>query len=98
LGTQQSDQVLPSVYAAPSRAENLEGLPDTYIAVGTVDMFIDEDRDYAERLQKAGVPTQLEIFSGGFHAFEFIVPDAAISKAALATHYRAIKAGLFPAG
>ena len=98
LGTEQSDQVLPSAYAAPSRAENLEGLPATYIAVGTVDMFIDEDRDYADRLQKAGVPTQLEIFSGGFHAFEFIVPDAAISKAALATHYRAIKAGLFPVG
>jgi acetyl esterase/lipase len=98
LGTEQSDQVLPSIYAAPSRADKLEGLPATYIAVGTVDMFVDEDRDYADRLQKAGVPTQLEFFPGGFHAFEFIVPDAEISKAALKTHYTAIRAGLFPAG
>jgi acetyl esterase/lipase len=85
-----------SEYAAATRAECLADLPATYIAVGSVDAFVDENRDYAQRLSAAGVKTQLEIFLGGFHAFEFTVPDAEISKRARAEHYSAAKRGLFP--
>lgn len=84
-----------SIYAAATRAENLAGLPPAYIAVGTMDMFVDENREYAARLQDACVKTQLEIFDGGFHGFEFFVPEAAISKRALATHHQALKQALF---
>jgi len=85
----------PSAYAAPSRAEDLTGLPATYIGVGSVDAFVDENTDYAERLNAAGVDTQFEIFPGGFHAFEFTVPGADISRRARDCHYQAIKQGLF---
>lgn len=85
----------PSAYAAPSRAEDLTGLPKAYIAVGSVDAFVDENTDYAERLNAAGVDTQFEIFPGGFHAFEFTVPGADISRRARDCHYQAIKKGLF---
>jgi acetyl esterase/lipase len=85
----------PSAYAAPSRAEDLTGLPKAYIAVGSVDAFVDENTDYAERLNAAGVDTQFEIFPGGFHAFEFTVPGADISRLARDCHYQAIKKGLF---
>jgi acetyl esterase/lipase len=85
----------PSAYAAPSRAEDLTGLPKAYIAVGSVDAFVDENTDYAERLNAAGVDTQFEIFPGGFHAFEFTVPGADISRRARDCHYQAIKQGLF---
>lgn len=84
-----------SKYAAPSHASDLHGLPSAYIGVGSVDLFVDENRDYSERLNAAGVSSQLEIFNGGFHAFEFYVPDALISRLARETHYTAIRAGLF---
>src|SRR6185437_12357747 len=54
LGDEKADQ-----YAAPARAENLAGLPPTFIDVGTVDLFRDEDIAFAQRLMQAGVPTQL---------------------------------------
>lgn len=84
-----------SEYAAATRAQNLAKLPPAYIAVGSVDAFVDENRDYAERLSAAGVATQFEIFPGGFHAFEFTVPDAEISRRARAAHYNAVKQALF---
>ena len=48
-----------SPYAAPARATDLAGLPDTYIDVGDLDIFRDEDITYARRLSDAGVPTEL---------------------------------------
>lgn len=93
--TSEQEPFEASKYAAPSHAGDLHGLPPAYIAVGSVDLFLDENRDYAERLNGSGVTTQLEIFSGGYHAFEFMVPSAEISKLARDTHYSAIKRALF---
>lgn len=84
-----------SAYAAASRAIDLSDLPPAYIAVGSVDAFVDENRDYAERLETAGVATQLSVFTGGFHGFEFIAPAAEISKAARDSHYSALRNALF---
>ena len=84
-----------SKYAAPIFANDLHSLPSAYIAVGDVDLFLDEDINYSERLEAAGIGIQLEIFKGGFHAFEFLVPSAKISKLARATHSSAISAALF---
>lgn len=84
-----------SKYAAPIFANDLHGLPSTYIAVGDVDLFLDEDVNYSNRLEAAGIEIQLEIFKGGFHAFEFLVPSAKISKLARANHSSAISVALF---
>ena len=84
-----------SEYAAASRATSLSGLPSAYIAVGSVDAFVDENRDYAQRLQAAGVSTQFEVFEGGFHGFEFIAPGAGLSKDARESHYGALRIALF---
>lgn len=67
-----------SPYAAPARATNLAGLPPTYIAVGALDLFIDEDLDFAHRLIRAGVPTELHVYQGAFHGFHFD-PAAAVT-------------------
>ena len=40
----------PDIYAAPSRAEDLSGLPPAFVTVGEFDNFRDEDIDYAQRL------------------------------------------------
>lgn len=67
--------------AAPARATDLAGLPPTMIAVGALDLFIDENLDYARRLIRAGVPTELYVATGAFHGFEAMVPDAQVSRA-----------------
>ena len=67
------------VYAAPARATNLAGLPPTYICVGTLDLFLDEDIAYARRLLDAGVPTELHVYPGAFHGSTGTVPNAALS-------------------
>jgi triacylglycerol lipase len=55
---------------SPSRADDLAGLPPTWIGVGTLDLFFDEDLDYARRLVDAGVPVELHVYPGAFHGFD----------------------------
>jgi acetyl esterase/lipase len=59
-----------SIYASPARCNDLSGLPPSYIDVGDLDLFRDEDVEYAMRLMKAGVPTELHVFPGCYHAWE----------------------------
>lgn len=58
-----------SPYAAAARADHLEGLPPTFISVGSLDLFLEEDMEYARRLMRAGVPTELHVYPGAFHGF-----------------------------
>jgi acetyl esterase/lipase len=69
-----------SCYAAASRATDLTGLPPAYIAVGEIDLFAQEDIEYARRLIEAGVCTELHVYPGGCHGFDMMAPDAAISR------------------
>lgn len=81
LGDRKGGPDVP-VYAAAARATDLAGLPPTYIHVGALDGFSDEDIDYAVRLRHAGVPVELHVFPGGPHGFDSIVAGSAISKRA----------------
>ncbi len=65
LGPLADGEVPPT--AAPSRAEDLDGLAPAFLAVGDVDAFLDEDFDYAMRLAGAGVPTELHVYPGVIH-------------------------------
>lgn len=71
-----------SQYAAAARATDLTRLPPTFIDVGSAETFRDEAVDYAHRIWAAGGQAELHVWSGGFHGFTGLVPDAAISKAA----------------
>jgi len=51
----------------PARANDLAGLPPTYIWVGALDLFVDESFEYARRLVRAGVPTELHVYPGVTH-------------------------------
>ena len=73
-----SDGVSP--YSAAARVESVEGLPPTFISVGALDLFLEEDLDYSSRLIRAGIPTELHVYPGGYHAFN-MVPDARIAQA-----------------
>jgi triacylglycerol lipase len=63
---------------SPALAEDLAGLAPAYIATGALDLFLDEDLDYARRLIDAGVKTELHVYPGAIHAFE-LVPDTALA-------------------
>lgn len=75
-----SDDVPP--HAAPARAADLTGLPPTYLMVGTLDGFADEDIAYATRLNHAGVSVELHVYPGAPHGFEGFAPGAALSRQA----------------
>jgi acetyl esterase/lipase len=72
-----SDEV--SFYAAPARAEDLSGLPPTFISLGGLEVFRNEVLDYASRLVRAGVPVELHLYPGAFHAWELVNPSAELS-------------------
>jgi acetyl esterase/lipase len=84
-----------SPYAAAARAEKLEGLPPTYISVGALDLFLEEDMEYVRRLVRAGVPTELHVYPGGYHAFN-LWPEAQVSKAFERDIVTALKRALQP--
>jgi len=55
--------------SVPARVKDLKGLPSTFIGVGSIDLFVDEDMTYAQRLLDAGVFVDLVVVPGGFHGF-----------------------------
>ena len=57
-------------HAAPARATDVSGLPPAWIGVGTLDLFHDEDVEYARRLREAGVPCELKVVAGAYHGFD----------------------------
>ncbi|MEZ4658078.1 MAG: alpha/beta hydrolase [Caldilineaceae bacterium] len=69
-----------SPYAAATRAADLSGLPPAYIPVGELDLFLDENIAYAQRLLQAGVPAELHVYRGCYHGSDVFVPDADASQ------------------
>lgn len=67
--------------SVPARVENLAGLPPAWIGVGSIDLFANEDVEYARRLLQAGVPTELHLVPGGYHGFDIFAPQAPLSVA-----------------
>ncbi len=68
-----------SIYAAPSRATDLAGLPPAYVSVMHFDPLRDEGVAYALAMLAAGVSVELHLFPGTFHG-SMLIRDAAISK------------------
>ena len=66
--------------SVPARVHNLRGLPPTYIGVGSLDLFANENIEFARRLMAAGVPTELHVAPGAYHGFFFLVPEAVVSR------------------
>jgi acetyl esterase/lipase len=79
LGVPAGSSKVP-VAAVPARVASVAGLPPAWIGVGAIDLFAEEDMEYARRLVHAGVATELLVVRGAFHGFDLIVPDAEASK------------------
>jgi acetyl esterase/lipase len=80
-----------STYAAPARATDLSGLPAAYIEVGQLDIFRDEDLEYARRLSLAGVPVEFHLYPGVPHEFDAIAFDSDVAQPARAGLIRVLR-------
>ncbi|KAJ5938299.1 hypothetical protein N7466_001433 [Penicillium verhagenii] len=52
---------------------------EAFIDVGTAEVFRDEAIAYATLLWKSGVQAELHVWSGGFHGFDLLAPNATLS-------------------
>ncbi len=78
LGVEPGATDVPE-YAVPSRRIDFRGLPATWIGVGDIELFFEEDVAYAEALQHAAVNTTLVIVPGAPHGFETIAENTTLA-------------------
>jgi acetyl esterase/lipase len=97
LGMEPGGKDVPAA-GVPARVEKLAGLPPAFIGVGAIDLFIDEDIEYARRLIDAGVPTELQVVPGAFHGFDIFARDKEIVKRFNAAKVHALRAAFREAG
>ena len=57
---------------SPSHAASLEGLPPCFMAVGALDLFLEEDAAYALALTRARVNCEYHMYPGAVHGFDLI--------------------------
>ena len=79
LGVEPGGSEVPCA-AVPARVSDLTGLPPAFVGVGALDLFVDEDIDYARRLVRAGVSTELHVLPGAVHGFDEISPNASLTR------------------
>ena len=75
LGCRLGDE--PQEYAVAARRKDLNGLPPTWLGVGNCDLFLDEDRIYAQRLSDAGNDCTYVEVDGAIHGFDMAGTDLA---------------------
>lgn len=72
-----SDDV--SIYAAPSRAQYLGGLPPTYLDVGSAEVFRDEDVAFVSQIWADGGDAELHVWPGGTHGWEILASEGSMA-------------------
>lgn len=72
LGRDLGTGAVPAI-AAPARNDDFADLAPAYIEVGELDIFRDEDVNYARRLWAAGVSAELHVHPGLPHAFDVLL-------------------------
>ncbi|KAK7947792.1 Alpha/Beta hydrolase protein [Apiospora aurea] len=70
-GGESADDSIPYT-AAPGRAQDLRGLPATFIGVGDLDLFCEESVAFAERLEQQGVRAKAVVYRGVPHGFDMV--------------------------
>jgi acetyl esterase len=64
-----------SAAAVAARRKQNGGVPPTFLTSAEIDPFRDEAIDYALRLLRAGVSTELHVFPRTCHGFDSLLPD-----------------------
>lgn len=77
----------------PARVKDFAGLPATWMLTASLDLFRDEDIDYACKLMAAGVRTELAVYEGACHGFQF-VPNTNLLRRYVRDHLEGLAKGL----
>ena len=77
----------------PARVKDFSGLPSTWMFTAELDLFRDENLDYAKSLMQAGVHVDLEVFSGACHGFQML-PGTKLGRRYIDSHMAALGRGL----
>ncbi|MGV9701602.1 alpha/beta hydrolase [Streptomyces sp. NPDC003483] len=72
-------------HVSPAVAEDLSGLPTTYVDAGSAEVFRDEVVTYATRIWESGGQAELHVWAGGCHGFDALYPRAHVSAEARRT-------------
>lgn len=86
----EASAIAPQV---PARVEDYSKLPRTWMFTVSMDLFRDENLEYAQQLMLAGVDVELAVYPNACHGFQFI-PTADASKRYFAEHIAALARGL----
>jgi len=81
----------PSADAVPARNHQMIGAASTFITCSELDPLRDEALDYARRLMRSGVRTDLHLFGGTCHGFDSLRPDWEVSRALLTMQADALR-------
>ena len=92
LGQEPGGEAVPA--AVPARLADVSGLPSAWIGVGGIDLFVDEDVDYAQRLNAAGVFAELIVVPGAYHGFDGIAGQTNIGQWFNRARMTALRRGL----
>ncbi|MEO0550804.1 MAG: alpha/beta hydrolase [Pseudomonadota bacterium] len=84
---------VPAAPQVPARASDLSGLPPAWIGTAALDLFRDENIEYAQRLLDAGVAAELIVYPGTFHGFQ-MAAEARVTKQFFRDHMEALQRGL----
>jgi acetyl esterase/lipase len=85
----------PSADAVPARRSQLSGLPSAFITCSEIDPLRDEALDYALRLLRAGIPTELHVFAGTCHGFDSLLPDWEVAEQLFTLQGRALRRAFY---
>lgn len=96
LGAPVGRTTMNDSYAAAARRTNLTGLPAAWVGVGELDLFHDEDVEYARRLEADGVPCALTVVSGAYHGFDLLQPRSSASRTFRSDLPSALRAAVKP--
>jgi acetyl esterase/lipase len=87
----------PSADSVPARSDQLHDLPTTFITCSDIDPLRDEALDYALRLLRAGIATELHVFAGTCHGFDSLLPDWEVAGQLFALQGRALRRAFYGA-
>ena len=85
----------PSAESVAARRGQLSGLPTTFITCSDIDPLRDEALDYARRLLRAGIATELHVFAGTCHGFDSLLPDWEVTEQLFALQGRALQRAFY---
>jgi acetyl esterase/lipase len=87
----------PSADSVPARRDQLQDLPTAFITCSDIDPLRDEALDYALRLLRAGIATELHVFAGTCHGFDSLLPDWEVAGQLFALQGRALRRAFYAA-